>query len=430
MARRPSPSTSQRTGVDHAGVPTSARPSPSGDAPRACPRNTCHAHITFPLTHSGGCARRGFTPRLAEAYTKDLKAKGLEVVFVSSDRDEGAFESYFGEQPWTALPYGERSLKGQLSSKYKVQGIPTLVILDGETGDLITRDGREEVSKDPTGARFPWKPPTFWEALGEEFLSGTDGETIDLDELKAGCQYIGLYFSAHWCGPCRGFTPSLVSAYKEHLKAKGLEVIFVSSDRDQKAFLEYFGEMPWLAIPNGDQRKNALSKKFGVEGIPSFVIVDAKTGQTITTEARGDVSADPTGAEFPWKPKALNNLSAGKGISGINEELSLIALLDGCDEATKASAIAALEPLATARKEADEATLFFYAPTADPGSPIEQVRKLCRLPQPSGKPQLILLDIPDGGGFYESPAEEVTAETVVAFLDGYKAKALERKQLG
>jgi nucleoredoxin len=29
---------------------------------------------------------------------------------------------------------------------------------------------------------------------------------------------VGLYFSAHWCPPCRGFTPNLVAKYNE-LKA-------------------------------------------------------------------------------------------------------------------------------------------------------------------------------------------------------------------
>ena len=43
---------------------------------------------------------------------------------------------------------------------------------------------------------------------------------------------------------------------------------------------------------------------------------------------------------------------------------------------------------------------------------------------------MILLDIPDDGGYYVSPATEVTAETVSGFLEAYKAGALERQQLG
>jgi nucleoredoxin len=32
--------------------------------------------------------------------------------------------------PWKALPYADRERKGALSKKFKVSGIPTLVILD------------------------------------------------------------------------------------------------------------------------------------------------------------------------------------------------------------------------------------------------------------------------------------------------------------
>ena len=57
--------------------------------------------------------------------------------------------------------------------------------------------------------------------------------------------------SAHWCPPCRGFTPVLAKAYQDTdaaTKAK-FEIIFISSDRDQKSFDEYFKEMPWKSIP-------------------------------------------------------------------------------------------------------------------------------------------------------------------------------------
>ena len=48
---------------------------------------------------------------------------------------------------------------------------------------------------------------------------------------------------------------------------------------------------------------------------------------------------------------------------------------------------------------------------------------------PTYTPQLVLLDIPDNGGYYTSPATEVTAETITGFLEAYKAKALDRQQL-
>jgi len=370
---------------------------------------------------------RGFTPVLAKAYVDHLKAKGMEIVFVSSDRSDADFQGYFGEQPWLALPYEARDLKAKLSKKYKVSGIPAFIILDGETCETISTDGRSDVSSDPKGERFPWRPPTFWEALGNEFLSGTEGDTVEVDELKGSGKYIGLYFSAHWCPPCKTFTPQLVAAYKEHLKAKGLEIIFVSSDRDSASFMSYYNEMPWLAIPNGDARKNALSKMFGVEGIPTFVIVDAETGKTVTTKGRGAVGSDPTGADFPFRPKPVCDLSHDDP-DGINEELCVLAMLEGCDKTAVDAAMAAMTPLAAAAKAKGDTTMWFVASASE--GPAPQIRKLAQLGEPTGKPQLLLLDIPDDGGFYVSEATEVTAEAVSALLDGHRQGTLKRKQLG
>merc|ERR1719326_438491 len=232
---------------------------------------------------------RGFTPKLASSYTDHLKAKGMEIVFVSSDRSEDDFKSYFGEQPWLALPYADRDLKAKLSKKYKVNGIPSLIVVDAQTGATITKDGRGAVMEDADGKDFPWKPPTVWEALGDEFMK-PDGETVEIDELRGPGKVLGIYFSAHWCPPCKGFTPKLVECYNK-LKAAGkpFEIIFVSSDRSTEEFTSYFQEMPWLAIPQGDKRKDKLSKLYDVEGIPTFVTIDADTGATINANARGAV---------------------------------------------------------------------------------------------------------------------------------------------
>lgn len=62
--------------------------------------------------------------------------------------------------------------------------------------------------------------------------------------------FTGLYFSAHWCPPCRGFTPVLAKKYEDWKKAgaNNFEIVFISSDRDEASFNDYFKEMPWLAM--------------------------------------------------------------------------------------------------------------------------------------------------------------------------------------
>ena len=59
-----------------------------------------------------------------------------------------------------------------------------------------------------------------------------------------------------------------------------------------------------------------------------------------------------------------------------------------------------------------------------------QVRKLTGVGDASATAQMILLDIPDEGGFYVAPDGPVTADAVSDFLAKYKAGSLERKQLG
>ncbi|XP_060596592.1 nucleoredoxin-like [Ruditapes philippinarum] len=106
-------------------------------------------------------------------------------------------------------------------------------------------------------------------------------------------EVIGLYFSAHWCPPCRGFTPELAKYYND-LKAKNrtLEIIFISSDKDETAFKEYFAEMPWLALDfRHRETKNELAQKFGVSGIPTLVFLK-KDGSIATTNGRGEVMSD------------------------------------------------------------------------------------------------------------------------------------------
>ena len=71
--------------------------------------------------------------------------------------------------PWASLPFTDRAAKAKLSAKYGVQGIPTLVVLNG-SGELVTKKGREMVSSDPSGSNFPWIPKTFAEDLGTSFV--------------------------------------------------------------------------------------------------------------------------------------------------------------------------------------------------------------------------------------------------------------------
>ncbi len=70
-------------------------------------------------------------------------------------------------------------------------------------------------------------------------LLSKDGQVSALDALRG--KYVGVYFSASWCPPCQRFTPMLVEAYTSSLKAKNLEIVFVSAGQ---------GALPPLPLPS------------------------------------------------------------------------------------------------------------------------------------------------------------------------------------
>lgn len=147
----------------------------------------------------------------------------------------------------------------------------------------------------PPAADAKWISALF----GEELLK-PDGSKASTKTLAG--KKVGIYFSAHWCPPCRGFTPVLVKTYNELAAAdKAFEIVFVSFDRSADAMVGYIKEtkMPWLAVPYESPLRDALAKKYGVRGIPTLVIVDDK-GNTVSENARGDVASSGAAAFDKW----------------------------------------------------------------------------------------------------------------------------------
>ncbi|XP_045171983.1 nucleoredoxin-like [Mercenaria mercenaria] len=155
---------------------------------------------------------------------------------------------------------------------------------------------------------------TLENLLGDHVIR-TNCEKVAVNTLCGKDRVIGIYFSAEWCPPCKGFTPKLVEFYKKvHQKEEGskFEIVFVSWDKDDTTFTEYFKTMPWLALPFGNEKKGKLCKKFRVQGIPKLVLIDGETGQTITRDGYCHLMEDENGAEFPWRRKKFGDIIKGK----------------------------------------------------------------------------------------------------------------------
>ena len=129
-------------------------------------------------------------------------------------------------------------------------------------------------------------------------IASFDDEGLEKKKL------IALYFSAHWCGPCRKFTPQLVEFYNRVApQHPDFEIILVSDDRSQFGFETYLREanMPWPAIDYQKLPSKGAIQRYAGDGIPCLVVVDPS----------GKVVSDSfAGKQYLGPAKVLSDLDA------------------------------------------------------------------------------------------------------------------------
>jgi len=123
----------------------------------------------------------------------------------------------------------------------------------------------------------------FFDGLQQKLIQAKDGKALPYKKEGATPKFTAIYYSAHWCPPCRAFTPRLVEWYNEFKpKHKDFELVFASSDKDENAMLEYMTEtkMPWPAIRFSDKKESGVDK-YASDGIPYLVLINAE-GKNLT----------------------------------------------------------------------------------------------------------------------------------------------------
>jgi len=366
---------------------------------------------------------RGFTPKLAAYYNKVKETTdNFEIIFVSSDRNQGAFDEYYAEHPWLALPFSNRDMKGTLSSKFKVQGIPTLVLIN-PAGEMYNDKGRQIISK-PV-ADFPWAPPTMNDILTDNLgLVDNAGNTSTWGDLAG--KTVGIYLSAHWCPPCKAFTPKLVQRYaKAQELGKNFEIVFTSWDKNQSQFEEYFAEMPWKAIPYENKSiRDAVGDVFDCSGIPRLVMLDMTDGtpSIIRDNAKGPCESDPELEEFPWVKPPMSDVA--KDVEGIDELPSIILMQTTSTDDDKAARSDFLMEIAVEQQElAKERKYNCFTANTD----CSILNRIKALTGQKDDGVMMLLDLQNNGAFYTVDLPSST-DDIRAFLDGYENKNIERKQ--
>jgi thiol-disulfide isomerase/thioredoxin len=105
-------------------------------------------------------------------------------------------------------------------------------------------------------------------------LPSRDGGKVDLAALKG--QVVMINFWATWCGPCRQEMPLLAQLHSKY-EPLGFTMLGVNVEPDSAAAVTWLRGVP-VTFPILFDTDSAVAGRFGVEGMPSTVLVD-RNGQ-------------------------------------------------------------------------------------------------------------------------------------------------------
>lgn len=104
-----------------------------------------------------------------------------------------------------------------------------------------------------------------------------DGTELSLSELVGKTEYVLVDFWASWCGPCRRLMPVLKELYESYHASGKLEILGVSCDRDEAAWLKAVAddELPWLHIRDQRTEPYTPCDKYGISAIPTTILINS-----------------------------------------------------------------------------------------------------------------------------------------------------------
>ena len=92
--------------------------------------------------------------------------------------------------------------------------------------------------------------------------------------------FLVVAFGSAWCPACREEIPQLVPLYSKW-KESGVEVIYVSLDRERQAFSEFVKNFPFISFSDYQVWEMEAVKDYFVFGTPTYFLLNSKTREII-----------------------------------------------------------------------------------------------------------------------------------------------------
>lgn len=112
----------------------------------------------------------------------------------------------------------------------------------------------------------------FLEGLLGERLVNSEKAEVDVSSLGSRVSLLGLFFGCSLNAPCQQFNGSLCEFYSRFKKSsehrEQLEVVFISSDQEQKHWQDFLQQMPWPALPFKERHKKVRKRITGEASRP------------------------------------------------------------------------------------------------------------------------------------------------------------------
>ena len=141
-----------------------------------------HKYLAIFFSASWCAPSKTFLAMLKEFYSEvNIDSKQCEVLFVSLDRTEDEFKHYYATMPWLAVPYSQGARAQELRARYRIIGIPQLVVVKSEDGALVTLKGRKDIHEQGVKTIADWNKTV---ELNVERKAAHKDEETELEALR------------------------------------------------------------------------------------------------------------------------------------------------------------------------------------------------------------------------------------------------------